>query len=376
MAIFSLYICTSFQKRHNHGMTSVHNFSAGPAVLPREAIEESISGLRSFKDSELSVLEISHRSSWWGETMEAAEEQVRKLLNVPDNYSVLFLQGGANMQFGMVPYNLLPSNETAVYVNTGTWADKAIKDAKIFGHVNEVASSKESNFNYIPKDYTLPEKAAYLHITPNNTIFGTQMKAFPNPDYPVVADMSSELFSRPIDVSQFDLIYGGAQKNMGPAGVTVVIVNKDILGRVDREIPGFFDYRNHVKKESLYNTPPVYPIYMSYLTMRWVEEQGGVKAMKDRNDEKARMMYEEIDRNSLFEGTAAKEDRSVINATFVAKDEEYERKFLKEAAENNFVGLKGHRSVGGFRASMYNALPRESVEALVGLMQDFESRVG
>jgi phosphoserine aminotransferase len=357
-------------------MTSVHNFSAGPAVLPREAIEESISGLRSFKDSELSVLEISHRSSWWGETMEAAEEQVRKLLNVPDNYSVLFLQGGANMQFGMVPYNLLPSNETAVYVNTGTWADKAIKDAKIFGHVNEVASSKESNFNYIPKDYTLPEKAAYLHITPNNTIFGTQMKAFPNPDYPVVADMSSELFSRPIDVSQFDLIYGGAQKNMGPAGVTVVIVNKDILGRVDREIPGFFDYRNHVKKESLYNTPPVYPIYMSYLTMRWVEEQGGVKAMKDRNDEKARMMYEEIDRNSLFEGTAAKEDRSVINATFVAKDEEYERKFLKEAAENNFVGLKGHRSVGGFRASMYNALPRESVEALVGLMQDFESRVG
>lgn len=357
-------------------MKKVHNFSAGPAILPKEAIEESISGLRNFKDTDLSVLEVSHRSNVWSETMEAAEEQVRKLLNVPDNYSVLFLQGGANMQFGMVPYNLLPSNGTAVYLNTGNWADKAIKDAQIFGNVHVAASSKDQNFNYIPKEYELPDDAAYMHITPNNTIFGTQMKNFPRPKYPLVADMSSELFSRPIDVSQFDLIYGGAQKNMGPAGVTVAIINNDILGNVDREIPGFFDYRNHIKKNSLYNTPPVYPIYMSYLTLKWVEQQGGVKAMKDRNDEKARLMYEEIDRNSLFHGTAAKEDRSVINATFVAKDEEYERKFLKEATENNIVGIKGHRSVGGFRASMYNALPRESVEALVSLMQDFENRVG
>ena len=308
--------------------------------------------------------------------MEAAEKQVRKLLNVPDKYAVLFLQGGANMQFGMVPYNLLPSNGQAVYLNTGNWADKAIKDAQIFGDINVVASSKDDNFNYVPKQYTLPEDASYMHITPNKTIYGTQMKSFPQPNYPLVADMSSELFSRPIDVSQFDLIYGGAQKNMGPAGVTVAIVNPDILGNVDRAIPGFFDYRNHIKKQSLYNTPPVYAIYMSYLTLRWVEEQGGVKAMKDRNDEKARLIYDEIDRNSLFHGTAAKEDRSVINATFRSKDEEYERKFLREAGENNFVGLQGHRSVGGFRASMYNALPRESVQALVSLMQDFEKRFG
>ncbi len=359
-------------------MTNVHNFSAGPAILPKSAIEESISGLRNFKDTNLSVLEVSHRSDVWAETMEASEKLVRKLLNVPDKYAVLFLQGGANMQFGMVPYNLLPSNGEAVYLNTGNWADKAIKDAKTFGHVNVVASSEDKEFSYIPKemDYELPEKAAYMHITPNNTIYGTQMKAFPKPNYPLVADMSSELFSRPIDVSQFDLIYGGAQKNMGPAGLTVVIINPDILGNVDREIPGYFDYRNHIKKQSLYNTPPVYAIYMSYLTLRWVEEQGGVKAMKDRNDEKARLMYEEIDRNSLFHGTAAKEDRSPINATFRSKDEEFERKFLKEAGENNFVGLKGHRSVGGFRASMYNALPRDSVQALVSLMQDFEKRLG
>ena len=357
-------------------MTNVHNFSAGPAILPKEAIEESISGLRDFKDSGLSVVEVSHRSKVWSNVMEEATNLVKKLLNVPDNYSVLFLQGGASTQFAMVPFNLLPEGGKAAYVNTGNWAKKAIKEAEKLGNVHIAASSEDQNFNYIPSEIDCPDDAAYLHITTNNTIFGTQMKAFPQCNCPLVADMSSEIFSRPIDVSQFGLIYAGAQKNMGPAGVTLVIVRDDILGKVDRKIPSILDYKTHIDKASLYNTPPVYPIYLSYLTLRWIEEQGGVKAMKDKNDEKSRLLYDEIDRNKYFTGTASKASRSPMNATFVAKDEEYERKFLKEATENNFVGIKGHRSVGGFRASMYNALQRSSVEALVEFMQNFEQRMG
>lgn len=357
-------------------MKKVHNFSAGPAILPKEAIEESISDLRDYKDSGLSVVEVSHRSKEWSEGMDEATKMVRKLLNVPENYSVLFLQGGATTQFAMAPMNLLPANGKAAYLNTGNWSKKAIKEAKKFGEVEVVASSEDKNFNYIPKDYQCPSDAAYMHITTNNTIFGTQMRSFPQCDCPLVADMSSEIFSRPIDVSQFGLIYAGAQKNMGPAGVTLVIVRNDILGKTDRDIPEIFDYQTHIDKASLFNTPPVYNIDLGYHVMKWVEEQGGLKAMQDRNSEKARLMYEEIDRNSLFEGTAAEEDRSPMNATFIAKDSEYDRKFLQEAEENNFVGLKGHRSVGGFRASMYNALPRESVEALVEFMQDFEKRIG
>ncbi len=357
-------------------MKQVHNFSAGPAVLPKEAIEASISGMRDFKESNLSVVEVSHRSEVWSEMMDEVTQLVRKLLNVPEGYSVLFLQGGATTQFAMAPMNLLPSDGKAAYLNTGNWTKKAIKEAKKFGNVEVVASSEDKNFSYIPKDYEVPSDAAYMHVCTNNTIFGTQMKSFPNVDCPLVADMSSEIMSRPIDVSQFDLIYAGAQKNIGPAGVTVVIVNDKILGKTDRDIPEIFDYRSHIDKGSLFNTPPVPSIYIAYNTMKWIEEQGGIKAMQDRNGEKARLLYEEIDRNSLFEGTAAKEDRSPMNATFVAKDSEYERKFLQEAEENNFVGLKGHRSVGGFRASMYNALSRESVEALVEFMQDFEKRIG
>jgi len=357
-------------------MTKVHNFSAGPAVLPKDAVEASISGLRNFKNSGLSVVEVSHRSDEWSEMMEQTTTLVRKLLNVPEGYSVLFLQGGATAQFSMVPYNLLPEGGKAAYLNTGSWAEKAIKEAKKLGNVDIPASSEDKNFSYLPKDYQCPSDASYMHITTNNTIFGTQMRQFPDCDCPLVADMSSEIFSRPIDISQFGLIYAGAQKNMGPAGVTLVIVKNDILGKVKRSIPSFFDYQNHIEKGSLYNTPPVYNIYLAYLTMQWIQEQGGVKAMQDRNIEKSSMLYDEIDRNSLFEGTAAKEDRSPMNATFVAKDSEYGRKFLQEANENNFVGLKGHRSVGGFRASMYNALPVESVEALINLMQDFEKRIG
>ncbi len=357
-------------------MTKVHNFSAGPAILPKEAIEESISGLRDFKETGMSAIEVSHRGEAWTEQMDEITHLVRKLLNVPEGYSVIFLQGGATTQFAMAPMNLLPSNGKAAYLNTGNWSKKAIKEAKKFGHVEIPASSEDQNFNYIPKDFQCPEDASYLHVTSNNTIFGTQMRSFPECDCPLVADMSSEIFSRPIDISQFDLIYAGAQKNMGPAGVTLVIINDKILGNVDRDIPEVFNYQTHIDKASLYNTPPVPSIYISYNVLKWIEEQGGVKAMQDRNGEKSRLLYEEIDRNSLFEGTAAKEDRSPMNATFVAKDSEYERKFLQEASENNFVGLKGHRSVGGFRASMYNALPRESVEALVEFMQDFEQRIG
>lgn len=355
-------------------MKKVHNFSAGPAVLPKEAIEASINGMRDFKNSGLSVVEVSHRSEVWSEMMDETTKMVRKLLNVPEGYSVLFLQGGATTQFAMAPMNLLPSTGKAAYLNTGNWTKKAIKEAKKFGNVETVASSEDKNFSYIPKDYEVSSDAAYMHVCTNNTIFGTQMKSFPNVDCPLIADMSSEIMSRPIDVSQFDLIYAGAQKNMGPAGVTTVIINDKILGKTDRDIPEIFDYRSHIDKASLFNTPPVPSIYMAYNTMKWIEEQGGIKAMQDRNGEKARLLYEEIDRNSLFEGTAATEDRSAMNATFVAKDSEYERKFLQEAEENNFVGLKGHRSVGGFRASMYNALSRESVEALVEFMQDFEKR--
>jgi len=353
-------------------MTKVHNFSAGPAILPQEAIDEAAEGLKNFKNTGLSVVEISHRTPEWESTMAEAEALIRELLGVSDKYAVLFLQGGASMQFCQVPFNLLPENGKAAYLKTGTWATNAIKEAHFFGEVDVVASSEDKNFSYIPKGYTIPSDAAYFHITTNNTIFGTQLHQIPDCPIPLVADMSSDIFSRPVDVDKYDLIYAGAQKNMGPAGATLVIIKKDIIGKSGRRIPTMLDYATHVKGESMFNTPPVFAIYLSYLTLKWVKKMGGVAAMQTRNQEKGRVLYAEIDRNPFFQGTTAVEDRSLMNPTFIMTNPDLEKAFLKFAEERNIIGIKGHRSVGGFRTSTYNALPLESVQFLVQTMQEFE----
>jgi phosphoserine aminotransferase len=355
-------------------MTKIHNFSAGPAILPQEAIDEAMEGLKNFKGMGMSVVEISHRTPQWEETMAEMEALIRELLGVSDAYAVLFLQGGASMQFCQIPYNLLPVNGKAAYLKTGTWASNAVKEAAFFGEVNVVASSEDKNFSYIPKGYTIPTDAAYFHITTNNTVYGTQMRHIPDSPIPLVADMSSDIFSRPVDVDKYALIYAGAQKNMGPAGVTMVIVKKDILGKSGRKIPTMLDYSTHIKGESMFNTPPVFAIYLSYLTLKWVKKMGGVSAMQTRNEEKGKVLYAEIDRNTMFQGTTAKEDRSLMNPTFVMTKPELEKEFLKFTEENNIVGIKGHRSVGGFRTSTYNALPIESVQHLVHIMQEFEKK--
>lgn len=353
-------------------MSKVHNFSAGPAILPQSAIDASIEALKNFACTGLSLLEVSHRGKEFEAVMEESRAIVKELFNVPDGYAIIFLGGGASLQFSMIPYNLLDENETAVYVNTGVWASKAIKEAQLFGNVNVIASSEEKNFSYIPKGYDIPTDAKYLHITSNNTIYGTQMHAFPESPIDVVCDMSSDIFSHPVDVSKFALIYAGAQKNMGPAGVTLVIVREDILGKVTRKIPTMLNYKTHIKEGSMFNTPPVFPIYVSLQTMKWVKEMGGVAAMEKRNTEKAETLYNEIDRNPLFEGTCAVEDRSKMNVTFVLKDRSLEDEFMALCKQNKLSGLKGHRLVGGFRASLYNALELDSVKALVATMQQFE----
>lgn len=353
-------------------MPKVHNFSAGPGILPQEAIDNSISALQNFSGTDLSLIEVSHRGKEFTAVMNEAVATVKELFNVPEGYSVLFLQGGASTQFCMVPFNYLNEGQTAAYVNSGVWAKKAIKEAKLFGNVNVIASSEDKNFSYIPKNWQVPADAAYLHITSNNTIYGTQYQELPTADVPVICDMSSDIFSRPVDVSKFDLIYAGAQKNMGPAGVTLVIVKDSSLGKVTRAIPSMLNYQTHIDGESMFNTPPVFPIYVSLQTLKWVKANGGVAAMEKRNAEKANLLYSEIDRNPLFEGTAATEDRSKMNVTFVLKDDAMTEEFLTLAKQRNLSGLKGHRSVGGFRASLYNALPLESVQALVDAMQEFE----
>lgn len=353
-------------------MTKVHNFSAGPAILPQSAIDNSIEALKNFAGTGLSLIEVSHRSKEFVAVVDEAIATVKELFNVPDGYSVLFLQGGASLQFAMVAANLLGDGETAAYVNTGAWAKKAIKEAKLYGNVNVLASSEDKNFSYIPKDYTIPTDAKYLHITSNNTIFGTQMQSFPDSPIDLVCDMSSDIFSRPVDVSKFALIYAGAQKNMGPAGTTLVIVRDDVLGKVERQIPTMLKYQTHIDKESMFNTPPVFAIYVSLQTLKWVKEMGGVAAMEKRNTEKADALYAEIDRNPMFEGTAAKEDRSKMNVTFVLKDDSLQDEFLALAKDNNLSGLKGHRDVGGFRASIYNALGMDSINALIDTMKQFE----
>ncbi len=350
-----------------------HNFYAGPSILPQYTIDKSIEGIKDFAGSGLSVLEISHRSKEFVACMNNAIALVKELLEVPSGYQVIFLGGGASMQFAMVPMNLM--NKKSAYLVTGEWASKAFKEAKIYGEAIEVASSKDKNFSYIPKNYTVPEDADYFHITTNNTIFGTELKKDPDVKIPLVADMSSDIFSRPVDVSKYSLIYAGAQKNLAPAGVAVVIIKEEILGKVSRPIPTMLDYRTHIKAESMFNTPPVFTVFAAEQTLKWIKELGGLKAMQKRNIEKAQLLYDEIDRNKLFVPTVNdQEDRSLMNICFVMAEgyKELEQPFLDFAKSKGMIGIAGHRSVGGFRASTYNALPRESVQALVDTMKEFE----
>ncbi len=352
-----------------------HNFSAGPAILPASVIAEAAEAVRDYQGSGLSLLELSHRGPEFVAILKEAIALTRELLNLPEDYEVLFLTGGASSQFFMTAMNLLPQNGNASYVDTGSWSTKAIKEAKLFGNIDTLASSKDKNYTYIPKGYTVPNDSTYLHLTSNNTIFGTQYHTWPATDRPLVCDMSSDIFSRPIDVSRFGLIYAGAQKNLGPAGTTLVIVRKDMLGQTgERAIPTMLNYETHIAKSSSFNTPPVYPIYVCMLTLRWIKALGGVTAMSHKNQEKAALLYREIDQNPLFEGTAAKEDRSLMNATFVSKRPELDNEFLAACEAEGCVGVKGHRSVGGFRASIYNAMPIESVQTLVNVMQQFAEK--
>lgn len=349
-----------------------HNFSAGPCVLPREVIEKASEALLDF-DNGLSLIEISHRSKPFVHVMERARELALELLDLDGKgYSALFLQGGASTQFLMVAMNLL--EKRAAYLNTGTWSDKAIKEARLFGEVLEVASSKESNYNYIPKGYDIPADYDYFHCTSNNTIYGTQIKDFPKSTIPMVCDMSSDIFSRKLDFTKFDLIYAGAQKNMGPAGATLVVVKEEVLNAVTRKIPSMLDYKVHLSKGSMFNTPPVFAVYTSMLTLEWLKQKGGLEAIQEENEKKATLLYSEIDLNPLFQGFAAKEDRSAMNATFTLTDTNLKETFDIMWKEAGINGLNGHRSVGGYRASMYNALPIESVQTLVEIMSELERK--
>ncbi len=351
-----------------------HNFGAGPCILPKEVFEEASKAVLDFNGSGLSILEISHRSKDFEAVVVETERLVRELLNVPQGYSILFLQGGASQQFAMVPMNLLPEGGKAAYLDTGVWASKAAKEAKKLGQVDIVASSSDQNYTYIPKDYSIPADAAYFHFTSNNTIYGTEVFETPKANIPVVVDMSSDILSRTINVADYDLIYAGAQKNMGPAGVTLVIIKDELFGKSGRTIPAIFEYEAHAKAGSMYNTPPVFSIYVSMLNLRWLKNKGGVEVIEQENIIKARTLYEEIDRNPFFKGTAAVEDRSRMNITFVMENPAHEAEFLELAKERGLVGIKGHRSVGGFRASVYNALTISSINALVDAMREFEEK--
>ncbi|MBT5615015.1 MAG: 3-phosphoserine/phosphohydroxythreonine transaminase [Flavobacteriales bacterium] len=349
-----------------------HNFSAGPCILPQEVLKQASAAVLNFNDDNLSLIEISHRSKPFVAVMDKAIALVKELLNVPKGYSVLFLQGGASMEFLMVAMNLMKVDGKAAYTNTGAWAKKAITEANSLGEAIVLGDSSDKNYNYIPKGYTIPSDVDYFHCTSNNTIYGTQMKEFPHCPTLMVCDMSSDIFSRKVEVSKFDIIYAGAQKNMGPAGATLVIVKDEILGKTGRKIPTMLDYNTHISKDSMFNTPPVFPIYVSMLTLQWLKDLGGVEVIEKINQAKADLLYGEIDRNPLFEGTAAIEDRSNMNVTFLLTDESKEEEFNKMWNEAGINGLKGHRSVGGYRASMYNAMPIESVQVLVDVMKKLE----
>ncbi|EKF56011.1 3-phosphoserine/phosphohydroxythreonine aminotransferase [Galbibacter marinus] len=350
-----------------------HNFSAGPCILPQDVFQKASEAILNFNNLDLSLIEISHRSKDFIAVMEQAQQLALEHLGLEGKgYKILFLQGGASMQFINVPFNLMKNK--AGYLNTGTWASKAIKEAKFVGEVVELASSKDSNFNYIPKGYDVPTDLDYIHFTTNNTIFGTQVKEFPEANCPLVCDMSSDIFSRQMDFSKFDIIYAGAQKNMGPAGATLVAVKESVLGKTDRAIPSMLDYRVHAEKDSMFNTPPVFAVYVSMLTLQWLKDLGGVAAIEKKNQAKAELLYNEIDRNPLFKGFAVKEDRSSMNATFNLVDQAHKDSFDALAKEAGLNGINGHRSVGGYRASLYNALPIESVQALVDAMQELERK--
>jgi phosphoserine aminotransferase len=359
-----------------HTSMKKHNFSAGPSILPQEVFKEASQAVLDFNNSGLSILEISHRSKDFVAVMEEARSLALELLGLQGKgYQALFLSGGASMEFLRVPYNLLKQGGKAAYLDTGTWAAGAIKEAKAFGETIVVASSKQDNYTYIPKNYTIPADADYFHCTSNNTIFGTQMQSFPETVVPLVCDMSSDIFSRQLDFSKFGLIYAGAQKNMGPAGTTLIIIKEELLGKTGRQIPGILDYAAHIAKESMYNTPSVFAIYTSLLTLKWLKAKGGIAEIEKINTEKARLLYEEIDRNPLFKGTAGVEDRSAMNVTFLLNDESLTQQFDSLWKTAGMSGLNGHRSVGGYRASIYNAMPLESVKVLVEVMQQFEKSI-
>lgn len=351
-----------------------HNFYAGPSILSEYTLEKTAEAIKDFAGTGLSVLEISHRSKEFTAVIENAASLVKELLEVPEGYHVLFLGGGASMQFCMVPYNLL--NKKAAYLNTGTWANKAMKEAKLFGDVVEVASSKDANYTFIPKDYEIPADADYFHFTTNNTIYGTEIRKDLDSPVPLVADMSSDIFSRPVDVSKYDIIYAGAQKNLAPAGVTIAIVKESAMGHVERVIPTMLDYRTHISKGSMFNTPPVLPIFSALKTLEWYKQLGGIKKLEELDKAKASALYDAIDNSKMFVGTAKAEDRSIMNVTFVMKPEyaELEKDFVDFASTKGIVGIKGHRSVGGFRASIYNAMPMSSVQVLIDAMKEFENK--
>ncbi len=351
----------------------MHNFNAGPSILPKIVFEEASQAILNFNNTGLSILELGHRTPTFQAVMDEARALLKELMSLDDDHEVLFLHGGASTQFMQVPMNLLDDKDTAAYADTGVWSSKAIKEAKLFGKPEMVCSGKDNNYTAIPKDFAVPNDAKYFHITTNNTIYGSQWQKIPNTSNILVADMSSDILSRTMDFNSFGLIYAGAQKNIGAAGVNVIVVNKNILGKIKRAIPTIMDYRNHIKEGSMLNTPPVFAVYVCMLTLRWLKTQGGVAAIEKVNDAKAAMLYKEIDANPLFTGTVAVEDRSKMNVCFVMNDTSLEEAFLNFAKQNGIVGIKGHRLVGGFRASLYNALPLSSVEVLVKLMQEFAS---
>ena len=352
-----------------------HNFYAGPSILSEYTLKNTAEAVENFAGTGLSILEISHRSKEFTAVIEEAEALFKELLDIPEGYRVLFLGGGASMQFCMVPFNML--NKKASYLDTGTWSSKAIKEAKLFGEVDVVASSKDKNYTYIPKEYTVAPDSDYFHITTNNTIYGTEIRKDLDVNVPLIADMSSDIFSRPIDVKKYDIIYGGAQKNLAPAGVTFVIVKEEALGKVERAIPTMLDYRTHVSKGSMFNTPPVLPIYSALQTLKWYKQMGGVEALQKIDEAKAAKLYDAIDSSRIFRGTVNPEDRSIMNVCFVMKDDykELEKEFVDFASTKGIVGIKGHRSVGGFRASLYNALPESSVDVLIASMREFENKL-
>lgn len=355
----------------------IHNFSAGPCILPQEVFEGTSKAVLNFNDSGSSIMEISHRRADAQEVLDTTIALTKELLNIPDTHEVIFLQGGASLQFSMVPFNLMKNNNgKAAYLETGVWAKKAIKEAKRLGEVVIPASSSDKNFNYIPKDYTVPEDVDYFHCTSNNTIYGTQMKSFPESSVPMVCDMSSDILSKKIDVSKFDVIYAGAQKNMGPAGSVAVIINKEVLGKTGRDIPSYLNYQTHIDKGSAFNTWPVLAVYGVYLNLKWLKNLGGIPTISEINQAKAKLIYDEIDRNPMFIGTAEKEDRSEMNVCFVLEDESLKEAFDKMWKDAGIVNLNGHRDVGGYRASIYNAMPIESVQVLVDVMKHFEQKLG